>query len=961
MKKREFVLFFILGVACAVGCATVDDSPSNPEDTGTDADADGDSDADTDSDADSDADADADADIDADTDSDGDGDADADSDADTDPDSDTDPLPCDDTDDCAGEPCVDDWCCDGPCDGECEACDLAGAEGICGFVEQGEDPADECDTDPPESCGLTGVCDGLGACEFFGTDTPCDDAEACTTGDACDGEGNCQGQVPADCDPGPANQCCEAGCSTSTGCFTTEGDCPETCGQNQLTVGQSCVGCGPANAEGICSGGQVIDCGAATHDLCQSVICGGTTYQCTNAGGVWQWRTAVACDDDEPCTFNDACFGGSCNGTSLTCNSTDCLSSSCDGTSTCAETPLSDITTCGTTTCPADACDGTTWQNYDAECTRYCDGLGDCETCSCAPAETACTASGCCEAVCSPVTGCSTVAGSCGGGETCGDHVIIVASFCTGCGAAGATGTCGGGGTFTCDGTTHDECQVVSCGGQTYHCTYLGGVWQWRISAACDDGDSCTYNDTCGGGECSGTSITCTSTDCLASSCNGTSSCTLVPMPDTTACGSITCQADYCSSGIFYDYPESCTRHCNGGGGCATCTCSTSQTTCAVGGGNECCTVTCSGALGCGTAAGTCADACGTNLLYTGRTCSGCGANNASGTCAGGATYTCDGSTHTLCQTIVCGGVTRRCTNADGTWAWRTAAGCDDSNLCTYNDACSGSTCTGTTVTCTSDACTTRTCNGSSSCTETEASHCPDGTCNCGETLSTCPADCSTITVLLLSPDFYASSAPDMSLITGIFSSFSDCTMTIYNTGSQSPTGAEFLAYDVVVVGNNTPWSESAASAVAVGNALADYIDGGGRVIETNFVHDYYVGPSPNFYTWYLAGRFITDGYGPFNQSTTDVTGPLTFTVLNAGHPVMAGVTTLVDDGLLLNVSLRAGASGLAQWSTAAYQAVAVSADNRVVGINSMIFGDSNVSGNLNTLLHNAVVWLAGN
>jgi hypothetical protein len=273
---------------------------------------------------------------------------------------------------------------------------------------------------------------------------------------------------------------------------------------------------------------------------------------------------------------------------------------------------------------------------------------------------------------------------------------------------------------------------------------------------------------------------------------------------------------------------------------------------------------------------------------------------------------------------------------------------------------CSGGTCGGTAVTCTTDYCTTRTCNGTSSCTETPINRCGDGTCNCGETTGSCPGDCS-IAVLLLSPDFYAPSNPNMSLINGIFASYGDWTATIFNTGAGSPTLNDLLPYDVVIVGNNITWNVVAASPVAVGDALADYIDGGGRVIETNFVRDYYVGPAPNYYTWYLGGRYITGGYGPFNKATTDVTGPRAFTVLNAGHPVMAGVTSLADNGPLLNVSLRAGATGLAQWHTAAYQAIAVSADNRVVGMNLCPFGGSTTTGNISTLLHNAVVWLANN
>jgi hypothetical protein len=98
--------------------------------------------------------------------------------------------------------------------------------------------------------------------------------------------------------------------------------------------------------------------------------------------------------------------------------------------------------------------------------------------------------------------------------------------------------------------------------------------------------------------------------------------------------------------------------------------------------------VTCTSGSGCGTAAGSCADSCGSNLLATSRACSGCGPNLANGTCGGGIANTCDASTHTLCQAVSCGGTSYRCTNAGGTWGWRTAMDCDDGNPLTTSDMC---------------------------------------------------------------------------------------------------------------------------------------------------------------------------------------------------------------------------------------------------------------------------------
>ena len=115
-----------------------------------------------------------------------DADTDSDTDTDADSDTDTDPEECDEPSDCEGDPCVDGFCCDSPCDAVCVACNLPGLEGTCSPVSAGSDPDDDCPEEDPSTCGTTGVCDGAGACSFYDSTTPCDDEEFCTTarGDA---------------------------------------------------------------------------------------------------------------------------------------------------------------------------------------------------------------------------------------------------------------------------------------------------------------------------------------------------------------------------------------------------------------------------------------------------------------------------------------------------------------------------------------------------------------------------------------------------------------------------------------------------------------------------------------------------------------------------------------------------------------------------------------------------------
>ncbi|MBI5503035.1 MAG: hypothetical protein HY907_22510 [Deltaproteobacteria bacterium] len=685
---------------------------------------------------------------------------------------------CTGTVDCGGGPCVDGFCCDGPCAGACEACDVAGREGACSPVPYGDDPDEECLDELPTACGSAGFCNGARSCAMFGEETICDDGDPCTTDDVCTGTGSCRGTTPSSCEPGPADQCCEPACDSASGCYTTAGACPETCDPGRLIVGRSCAGCGAAAAEGICTGGATHTCDASTHVACEELDCGGTTWRCTNEGGAWAWRTGVLCDDGDPCTFSDACFGGACSGTSYTCTGDACMRRTCDGAGVCDEDPMPPSEPCGTTACPADSCSGATFHDYPAGCTSTCDGAGNCSACACLPRDTACAAGPtdeCCDAACSAGAGCYTVPGSCGGGDVCSNpNVLTVGSVCSGCGAAGANGVCGGGGSFTCNAATHVECQSVSCGGSSFWCTRVGGVWQWRAVAACDDGNACTWGDTCGGTSCAGTPVTCTSNDCVTRTCNGSAACTEVFRPSGFACGTTGCPPDYCAFGAFHDYSGSCSGSCDGAGTCVPCSCPEIVTACTVGPTNACCAAACDPVTGCGTTAAACADACSDpNSLVVGRACTGCGPNGANGVCGAGTTRECRAGSWVPCQSVTCGGTTYYCTDQGGSIRWRAGdSRCDDGALCTYNDVCTGASCAGTSHTCDSTPpCVTRACDGTIGCAVTynaglacddgngctagetcnasggctggaSTAVCGDTLCNCGETAASCPGDC---------------------------------------------------------------------------------------------------------------------------------------------------------------------------------------------------------------------------
>jgi hypothetical protein len=82
-------------------------------------------------------------------------------------------APCGMPSQCSSNFCVDGRCCNSPCDGTCEACDLPGASGVCSLISVGEDPDNECNGQQ--------VCDGGGVCKQD-LGAPCGSPASCASG-----------------------------------------------------------------------------------------------------------------------------------------------------------------------------------------------------------------------------------------------------------------------------------------------------------------------------------------------------------------------------------------------------------------------------------------------------------------------------------------------------------------------------------------------------------------------------------------------------------------------------------------------------------------------------------------------------------------------------------------------------------------------------------------------------------
>lgn len=202
------------------------------------------------------------------------------------------------------------------------------------------------------------------------------------------------------------------------------------------------------------------------------------------------------------------------------------------------------------------------------------------------------------------------------------------------------------------------------------------------------------------------------------------------------------------------------------------------------------------------------------------------------------------------------------------------------------------------------------------------------------------------INVLLVTPD------DNIGDLESALSAFPDLDVTVFTGDLATVAGADFEPYDVVVTTNNTQWAAQNAD-VSVGDALADYVDEGGTVILNNFAYD--------FDLWSLAGRFITEDYGPFTGTSADNGGTSSLgTVHMPEHPIMDGVSAVTNSFLWQNPSVASGADLIADWDDGS---ALVAANEHSVAFNVLPSdgdGEAGWTGDLDLMYYNAIVYLSG-
>jgi hypothetical protein len=165
----------------------------------------------------------------------------------------------------------------------------------------------------------------------------------------------------------------------------------------------------------------------------------------------------------------------------------------------------------------------------------------------------------------------------------------------------------------------------------------------------------------------------------------------------------------------------------------------------------------------------------------------------------------------------------------------------------------------------------------------------------------------------------------------------------LFDAINNTPTLAQLQAYDVVITWCNFAYY----GGDAMGDVLADYVDGGGKVI--NPVWTFGVGGNV------LHGRFIDEDYTAIQGGDWGYTACLG--TYNAGHPIMNGVTTACDVYTVSSTTLTAGSTSVAMLDNGEIF-VAVKDDGSVVSINAYPGAYSSYTGQVPDVIHNSVLWL---
>ena len=171
--------------------------------------------------------------------------------------------------------------------------------------------------------------------------------------------------------------------------------------------------------------------------------------------------------------------------------------------------------------------------------------------------------------------------------------------------------------------------------------------------------------------------------------------------------------------------------------------------------------------------------------------------------------------------------------------------------------------------------------------------------------------------------------------------------VAVFDAGSATPTPTDLQSYGVVIL-----WSEALfADSTTLGNVLADYVDGGGRVILADFSLNSADSAHPG-------GRFQTS-YSPVEFGPWEGFGEACLGTYVTTHPIMTTPTAITDvcDSYRIATTLASDSSTVAWWDDGTIF-VAVKNDRTVVAVNGYPGALKAYTGQLDAVIHNAIWYL---
>ena len=431
---------------------------------------------------------------------------------------------------CGSGFCTDGLCCNSACNGQCEACDVTGHEGVCSPASGAPHGTVRvaCDSDG-SSCG--GSCDGTtrANCTYPDATAQCR-APSCAAGDAtlaasCDGQGNC---------PTVQHQLCNpyvCGADQCLGNCVTDAECDAG---NWCSAGVCTLKAMPGTS---CGGDNQCGSGFCTDGLCCNVACNGQCEACdtTETPGTCAMVTGAPHAGRAECQTDGTSCGGTCDGTRA---------------DACAYPGAG-------SQCRAPACAAGV-----ATLAAACDGHGACpgeQTQACSPFVCGATA---CAGDCLTDTNCAT-------GHYCSAGVCVEKKV--NAGACAANNQCASGSCV--DGV----CCNVACGGQCQACDVPGTVGTCTAVAGAPHGsrDACDADGSLCGGQCDGTQTAACSyptVECRGASCSQhtatlSASCNhgVCPNVQQHSCGQYACEGDICHGDCTTDANCTAGNYCAGG------------------------------------------------------------------------------------------------------------------------------------------------------------------------------------------------------------------------------------------------------------------------------------------------------------------------------------------------------------------------------------------------------------